>query len=268
VITDVDVHAVDAQGQGFRVRTEGGSWVCDSVVVACGGPSIPKMGSTGFGYELARRFGLALIEPAAALVPLIFEGRALAEMAKLAGVACPVVVRCGGTEFAEAMLFTHRGLSGPAILQISTYWRPGESIVIDLIPGADFGAQLRGARERQPKSSPVALLAEHLPKRLAAATGAELGLPPRCAELSNAQLAAAADRVHAWTLTPAGTEGMRTAEVTRGGVDTRGLSPKTLEAKAVPGLFFIGEVVDVTGWLGGYNFQWAWASGYAAGQAV
>jgi predicted Rossmann fold flavoprotein len=266
--TDINVNDVKFEESGFWVHTEGGNWRCESLVVACGGPSIPKMGSTGFGYEIARRFGLPIIAPTAALVPLIFEGRLLAQMAKLAGVSCPVVVSCGGMEFAEALLFTHRGLSGPSILQISTYWQPGESITLNLLPEVDLAERLRVARSERPKASPSTLLTELLPKRLAAAIASELGLPDRFAALSNRQLSACVERVQAWCILPTGTEGLRTAEVTRGGVDTRALSPTRFEVKTQPGLFFVGEVVDVTGWLGGYNFQWAWASGHAAGQVV
>jgi predicted Rossmann fold flavoprotein len=236
--------------------------------VATGGKSIPKMGATGFGYDVATRFGLRLVETRPGLVPLTFEAGLLARLASLAGVALDVRVACGKTRFDEAMLFTHRGLSGPAILQISSYWRPGEAIRVDMAPGVDVYAALRAARTEHPRQAPATALARHVPHRLAQLVAETEGAQGALAETGDKVLRRIAEQVNAWTVKPVGSEGYRTAEVTVGGVDTRDLDQRTLEARDVPGLYFIGEVVDVTGWLGGYNFQWAWASGWAAGQAA
>lgn len=245
---------------------------CASLVVATGGPSIPKMGATGFGYDLARTFGLKVVTPSAALVPLTFDETALAKLKHLAGVSLDAVVSCGKTRFAEALLFTHRGLSGPAILQISSYWTAGQEISVDLLPQRDAFALLRQARSERPKQELKSVLSELLPRRLALhivedfEAGEAPGAFGRMADLSDKKLRRVAAAVKEWRILPKGTEGFRTAEVTLGGVDTGELSSKTFEAKKVPGLYFIGEVVDVTGHLGGFNFQWAWASGFAAGQ--
>ena len=245
---------------------------CVSLVVATGGPSIPKMGATGFGYDLARSFGLNVVTPSAALVPLTFDETTLAKLKHLAGVSLDAVVSCGKTRFAEALLFTHRGLSGPAILQISSYWTAGQEISVDLLPQRDAFALLRQARSERPKQELKSVLSELLPRRLALhiVEDLEAGEAPgafgRMADLSDKKLRRVAAAVKEWRILPKGTEGFRTAEVTLGGVDTAELSSKTFEAKKVPGLYFIGEVVDVTGHLGGFNFQWAWASGFAAGQ--
>lgn len=253
-----------AKGEGgFVVVTDRGEIRASSLVVATGGPSIPKMGSSGFGYKIAEQFGLKIIPPRAALVPLTFDEVLLARSRDLAGVSVDAVVSCNGTQFDEAMLFTHRGLSGPAILQISSYWREGDDIQIDMAPGTDVFAALKEMRRDHPRQELATSLARLLPGRLAQMI-AEGG--SRMADLSDKQLQAAATLVNAWRVTPRGTEGYRTAEVTLGGVDTAELSSKTFEARAVPGLFFVGEVIDVTGHLGGFNFQWAWSSGYAAGQ--
>jgi len=251
---------------GFRLLAGGAEIACQSLVVATGGKSIPKMGATGFGYEVARQFGLRVTQTRPALVPLTFEPGLLSRLAPLAGVATDVRVGCGKTRFEEAMLFTHRGLSGPAILQISSHWKEGEEIVIDMAPGLDLFAalkQARGARGRQALST---VLFDHLPRRLAQLVAE--GLVGNLADQSDAKLRVVAQAVNAWRVKPVGSEGYRTAEVTLGGVDTEALDSRTLAAKTVPGLFFVGEVVDVTGWLGGYNFQWAWASGWSAGQAA
>ena len=251
---------------GFRLLAGGAEIACESLVVATGGKSIPKMGATGFGYEVARQFGLRVTQTRPALVPLTFEPGLLSRLAPLAGVATDVRVGCGKTRFEEAMLFTHRGLSGPAILQISSHWKEGEEIVIDMAPGLDLFAalkQARGARGRQALST---VLSDHLPRRLAQLVAE--GLLGNLADQSDAKLRVVAQAVNAWRVKPVGSEGYRTAEVTLGGVDTEALDSRTLAAKTVPGLFFVGEVVDVTGWLGGYNFQWAWASGWSAGQAA
>ena len=262
------VHTVQRLEGGFLVHTETGQWQAEALVVACGGPSIPKMGSSRLGYQIASQFGLRLIEPVAALVPLTFDGAQGKALAALSGLSCPVVVRCRNAEFREAMLFTHRGLSGPAILQISSYWRPGDALEIDPLPDDDIQAHIERLRTQQPKMTINKALAQKLPSRLAQSLCDELGLHHRMAEFSNEHCKRLVERVHRWRCTPNGTEGMRTAEVTRGGVDTRALSPTTFEAKKVPQLYFIGEVVDVTGHLGGFNFQWAWASGHACGQVV
>lgn len=256
---------------GFRVRLggEGAATVaCRHLVVACGGKSIPKMGATGLGYRIAERFGLAVTETRPALVPLTFAEDMLAGFREIAGVAVPVRVSFGKTAFDEAMLFTHRGLSGPAILQISSYWREGRPIRIAFLPERDLLAELRAARKDNGRRSLANALAEILPKRLAGYMAARHGWSGQMGETGDRKLAAIAATLQGFEVMPLGSEGYRTAEVTLGGVDTAGLNSKTLEAKAVPGLYFIGEVVDVTGWLGGYNFQWAWSSGWAAGTAI
>jgi predicted Rossmann fold flavoprotein len=253
---------------GFIVATSSGDIACAALVIATGGKSIPKMGATGYAYDIARRFGLKLVEPVAALVPFTFIDPQLKPIEELAGVSVPASVACGSTSFTEGLLFTHRGLSGPAALQISSYWRPGDELQIDLAHGRDAYADLRKERAERPKLTLPVALAHMLPKRLAAQVAQRTFGEVRLADLSDAKLRVVADAVHAWRVTPDGTEGWRTAEVTLGGVDTDGLSSQTMMAKAVPGLYFIGECVDVTGWLGGYNFQWAWSSGWAAGQVA
>ena len=253
---------------GFHVALDQGSVVATALVVATGGKSIPKMGATGLGYELAERFGLGLVETRPGLVPLTFAPDLLARLGPLAGIAVDTVASHGKTRFAEAMLFTHRGLSGPAILQISSFWREGDEIGIAMLPGTDLMAALRAARAANGRQALQTALAAHLPKRLAQHLAEELGLAGNLADLSDKQLARVDAAVNGWRVKPNGSEGYRTAEVTLGGVDTRDLDSRTMEARAVPGLYFIGEVVDVTGWLGGYNFQWAWSSGWSAGQAV
>jgi predicted Rossmann fold flavoprotein len=253
---------------GFSLTIGAEPVTCRALVIATGGKSIPKMGASGFGYQVAAQFGLAVTETRPALVPLTFETGLLERLKPLAGVAVDARVACGRTAFSEAMLFTHRGLSGPAVLQISSYWREGEAIEVDMAPGADLYAELRAARADQPRQSPATALARRLPRRLADLVAEEAGARANLADTPDKALRAMAERVNAWRVKPVGSEGYRTAEVTLGGVDTRGLDSRTLQARDVPGLYFVGEVVDVTGWLGGYNFQWAWASGWAAGQAV
>jgi len=254
---------------GFRLTMGDGTPVaCEALVVASGGKSIPKMGATGWGYDIARQFGLRLVETRPALVPLTFEVGMLERLKPLAGVALDAVAAHGKTRFAEAMLFTHRGLSGPAILQISSYWREGEEIVIDMAPGIDLAQTLKAARSGRGKQAVVTVLAEHLPRRLAQMIAEETGALGNVGDLSDKAVARLDAAVNAWRIKPVGSEGYRTAEVTLGGVDTRDLDSKTLAARDVPGLYFVGEVVDVTGWLGGYNFQWAWSSGWVAGQAA
>ncbi|MCJ9428186.1 NAD(P)/FAD-dependent oxidoreductase [Kordiimonas marina] len=252
----------------YRLTLEdGGHLTAPRLVIASGGVSIPKMGATGFAYDIARQFGLEIVPPTPALVPFTFADDDLAFMQPLAGVAADSIVSVGKTSFREALLFTHRGLSGPAILQVSSYWHPGEAVTINLLPdGPEVLGWLKAERQHRAKAALKTVLAEKLPARLADAIAASW--PGTMAGLSNKDLQQVADRLGAWTLTPSGTEGFKKAEVTRGGVSTDDLSSKTLEAKAMPGLYFIGECVDVTGWLGGYNFQWAWASGWAAGQAL
>ncbi len=253
---------------GFRVETNDASFAAPVLVIATGGLSIPKMGASGFAYDLARRFGLALIEAHPGLVPLKFTGATLSLCQELAGVSVDAVVSCGRQSFRENILFTHRGLSGPAILQISSYWRESETISIDLAPALEAESFLRERKRIRPKAELKTVLAEILPARLAHAQAATVGSDGPIANLPDRTLAGIAARLNRWQLTPAASEGWAKAEVTAGGVDTAGLSSRTMEARNVPGLYIIGEAVDVTGWLGGYNFQWAWSSGWCAGQAV
>jgi hypothetical protein len=262
------VEALEKGADGFRMTVGGQSVQCDALVVACGGKSIPKMGATGFGYDIAKQFGLRIVETRPGLVPLTFEVGLLSRLSTLTGVALDVRVACGKRRFEEAMLFTHRGLSGPAILQISSYWSPGEAIRVDMAPSLDVFDALRAARAEHPRQLPATALARLVPQRLAQLIADTEGAQVALTETGDKTLRAIADQVNGWTVKPVGSEGYRTAEVTVGGVETRDLDSRTLEARDVPGLYFIGEVVDVTGWLGGYNFQWAWASGWAAGQVV
>src|SRR5882672_8478789 len=263
------VQYVEKAPGGFTLQLAGGDVLeCGALVVATGGKSIPKMGATDFGYRLAEQFGLRLTETRAALVPLTFAGELLEQLSALSGVAAPARVRCGKTSFEEALLFTHRGLSGPAILQISSYWCEGEEIAIDLLPGIDLLEALRAARHGSGKQSPHNFLATLLPRRLAKEIADTSDYAGTMGGQPDEKLRKLAAQVNDWRLVPTGTEGYRTAEVTLGGIDTRDLDSKTMQAKSVPGLYFIGEVVDVTGWLGGYNFQWAWSSGWCAGQTV
>ncbi|MDP5349691.1 MAG: NAD(P)/FAD-dependent oxidoreductase [Paracoccaceae bacterium] len=257
----------DGAGFGVTLEREGRQVVVQAanLIVATGGKSIPKMGATGLAYDIARQFGHALTDIRPALVPLTFQPE---RFAPLAGVATPVTAACGHTSFAEAMLFTHRGLSGPAILQISSYWVEGESIRVNLLPDADPYEVLRTQRQASGKRQMQTVLAQMLPGRLADHLATEWALAGNLADQNDAKLRALADRLTGWALTPTGSEGYRTAEVTLGGVDTDGLSSQSMMSKIVPGLYFIGEAVDVTGWLGGYNFQWAWSSGVAAGRDI
>ena len=269
----VTVGAITASDQGFTIATNTGHILSNKIVVASGGLSIPKVGATGFAYELAKQFGHRIVEPRPALVPLTFEGTQKAELARLAGVAALTIAKTNRTQFQEAMLFTHRGLSGPAILQISSYWRDGESISLDLTVGADVMASFKDLKRNHPKQSLMAALGDFLPKRLASYFLCEGSLHEfdgtrRLADTPDRELEVIAARLADWRLKPSGTEGWRTAEVTAGGIDTRELSSKTMESRKTPGLYFIGECIDVTGWLGGYNFQWAWASAWAAAQAL
>src|SRR5882757_30246 len=264
----VRISAIAKGEEGFVVTTDQGEFRCGSLVVATGGPSIPKMGASGFGYRAAEQFDLKIVPPRAALVPLTFDAAMLALFKDLSGISVEASVSCGKVRFDEALLFTHRGLSGPAILQISSYWRAGEDIVIDMAAERDMLALLKQLRRDHPRQELATALTGLLPKRLAQIIADRIAGPGRLADFSDKLLTNAAAAVKAWHVRPNGTEGYRTAEVTLGGVDTTELSSKTLEAKSVSGLYFIGEVVDVTGHLGGFNFQWAWSSGHAAGRSV
>lgn len=253
---------------GFRVITSAGEIETESLVLATGGKSIPKMGATGFAYRIATQFGLGIIETRPGLVPLTLEPTQLEKLSALSGVAVPAEILHGKTAFREALLFTHRGLSGPSILQISSYWREGDSIRLRLEPDLDIAQHLKAAKKSNGRQSAQTALGDVLPKRLAQHLVEQADIQNPLADLSDKALAALAARAQDWQITPSGSEGYRTAEVTLGGVDTAGLDSKSMQAKTVPGLYFIGECVDVTGWLGGYNFQWAWASGHAAGESV
>lgn len=259
---------VRREGGGFSLATNRGVITAPSLIVATGGKSIPKMGATGLGYRLAEQFGLPVTETRPALVPLTFAEQELDWMKPLAGVALPGRVSHGRTAFDEAVLFTHRGLSGPAILQISSYWREGEAIVLNLAPDQDVAAFLAREKQANGRVALRSVLGRILPEKLARLVEAQAGIAAPLAELGRARLDEVARRVTQWSLRPVGSEGYRTAEVTLGGVDTDALDARTMAAKGVPGLFFVGEVVDITGWLGGYNFQWAWSSGWVAGQAA
>ncbi|WP_193337821.1 BaiN/RdsA family NAD(P)/FAD-dependent oxidoreductase [Devosia beringensis] len=268
MVLETSVEAVDRGSDGFSLQLSTSSITCEALVVATGGKSIPKMGASGLGYQLATQFGLRLTETRPALVPLTFETGALDKLKELSGIATDAIVSHGKTAFEEALLFTHRGLSGPAILQISSYWREGDAIAVDLLPHQDAGEKLRAARSATPKLQVQTVLAGFLPRKLAQLLGEELDMSGMIGDFSDKKLALVEAVLKEWTLKPVGSEGYRTAEVTLGGVDTRDLDAKTMGARDVPGLYFVGEVVDVTGWLGGYNFQWAWASGWAAGQVA
>lgn len=267
---ETHIESIDQSGGGYLVQAHE-KFSTEKLVIASGGLSIPQMGATDFGYKVARQFGLKIIEPRPALVPLIFDAETVEAMKTLAGVAADskisVVENKAAPAFRENLLFTHRGLSGPAILQISSYWQPGGAITIDMAPTEpDMVAWLKYRRTDNAKAAVSSQLSAWLPARLADQIAEEW--PGNMASLSNSALEALAERLTSWTLKPKGTEGFKKAEVTRGGVSTAELSSKTMEASKSPGLYFIGECIDVTGWLGGYNFQWAWASGHAAGNAV
>ena len=261
-ITDI------SNADAFRITTDKGNFTASAVVLATGGLSIPKMGATGFAHQMAQRFGLPLTEIRPALVPLIFKGEDLVFMEPLSGVSLEVVARIGKQEFRENMIFTHRGLSGPAILQISSCWREGSAITLDMLPDIDAAAFLLERKKSRPKAELKTVLGEILPQRLAQQWAARYIESQPIGALSDKALTNAATLLKHWSVTPSGSEGYAKAEVTLGGVDTRALSSKTMQANNVPGLYIIGEAVDVTGWLGGYNFQWAWASGWCAGRAV
>lgn len=263
------VARVEKTSEGFALYLPGGeALACRALVVATGGKSIPKMGASDFGYRVAAQFGLAVTPTRPALVPLTFEGALLERTKALTGIAVDARIRCGKVAFDEAMLFTHRGLSGPAILQISSYWREGEEIAIAMLPGTDVFAAMRAAKAQNGRQAAHNFLATLLPRRLAIDVADAQDCTGNLADLTDDKMRALDRAVNDWRVTPAGSEGYRTAEVTLGGIDTQVLDSRTMQAKSVPGLYFIGEVVDVTGWLGGYNFQWAWSSGWCAGQAV
>jgi len=281
--TGIDIQAVSYKGGFYSVKateqnetktTDGTpdempeqEWLARKLIVASGGVSIPKMGATDFGYRLARQFGLKVVEPLPALVPLTFDEALMERMRPLAGVSADSIVSCGAMSFRENLLFTHRGLSGPAILQISSYWRAGDPIEINLLPSITNCLEwLKTERTAHPKLSLKGLLRTVIAERLAEYIASDW--PGNMADLSHKTLEQVSATLSKWTLLPTGTEGFQKAEVTKGGVNTDALSSKTMEVKSQPGLYFVGECVDVTGWLGGYNFQWAWASGYAAGVDV
>ena len=263
-----EIEAVERGEARYRARLTSGEVVAKSLVIATGGKSIPKMGATGLAYRLVEQFGLKITETRPALVPLTFAPHLLERLGPLSGISTDAIVSTNGTSFREALLFTHRGLSGPAVLQASSYWREGNEIAVNLLPDTDVVGLLKSARTATPKLHLQSVLGEHLPKRLAQMLAEDIGLTAMIGDLSDRKLTAAAETITRWTLKPTGTEGYRTAEVTLGGVDTAGLDSATMMARDVPGLYVIGEAVDVTGWLGGYNFQWAWASGWAAGQVA
>jgi predicted Rossmann fold flavoprotein len=270
-IAEVEVHcgcrvASIEKTERFSLGTSRGSMECDSLVIATGGLSLPRLGASDFGYRIAEQFGIRLTETRPGLVPLVFCDEERALFAPLSGVSLLVMARANGVSFTEAMLITHRGLSGPAILQISTYWRPGEEVLLDLLPqhpGADWLLA-----QRETKITVQDLLTREWPARFAAVWSGRYAPPTALQQTRTAELNQLARLVHRWPVRPAGSEGYGKAEVTAGGVDTSELSSKTMESRRIPGLHFIGEVVDVTGWLGGYNFQWAWASGHAAGEVA
>lgn len=267
--TAVTVTGISKDDAGeFTVTTDRGDFTSEALVIATGGPSIPKMGSSIFGYQIAKQFGLKLVEPRAGLVPLTFDAETLKRLEGLSGISVDARVTHGKTQFTEGLLFTHRGLSGPVILQISSYWRPGDTITVDLLPEIDLLAHLKEAKQSQPKKDVVSILGTLLPTRLAQRMTGWTDSNGRLADMPDKTLQRLADQINRWQVTPDGSQGLRTAEVTVGGVDTNELSSQTMEARKVPGLYFIGECVDVTGHLGGFNFQWAWASGHACGQVV
>ena len=261
-----NVTAVSRDDDRFTVETNDGLIAAPALVIATGGPSIPKMGATGFAYDLARQFGLKIVEPRPALVPLTLGGEEVL-FREISGVSAPVVAKAGKASFPEAALFTHRGLSGPAILQASSYWKPGETVTVDFLPDREPGWLLALKRE-SPRANLRTVLRERLPQRLADILAERIDIASELGNAPDKKLADAERRLSAWTFTPSGSEGYAKAEVTVGGIATTELSSKTMEARRVSGLYAVGEAVDVTGWLGGYNFQWAWASGVAAGEAI
>ncbi|MDD2658088.1 MAG: NAD(P)/FAD-dependent oxidoreductase [Methylococcales bacterium] len=262
------IENIEKPADRFHLKTGQGAMTARSIVVATGGLSIPKMGATPLGYKIARQFGINVLPTRAGLAPFTLPPDEKDKFSPLSGIAVPCMVSNKRQSFNENILFTHRGLSGPAVLQISSYWRAGEEVVIDLLPQVDLDTELKSLRRKKIKNILKTILDGYLPKRLIICLLADELLNISLQDLSDRQIQLIADHLHHWTVKPDGTEGYRTAEVTVGGVDCAALSSKTMESKQVPGLYFIGEVVDVTGWLGGYNFQWAWSSGWCAGQYV
>ena len=265
---NVEVREIEKAGDGYRMDTDLGPVTASSLVIATGGLSIPTLGATGFGYDVARRFGHDVRPTRAGLVPFTAGGELKELCAELTGTSVACVARCNGQSFRENLLFTHRGLSGPAILQISSFWNPGDAVEIDLLPDRDALGWLRERQAARPDSELRTVLAEVFTKKMAALLAERWFTSKPMRQLAPAELRAVAERLQGWRVVPAGTEGYRTAEVTLGGVDTRDVSSKTMESRKSKGLYFVGEVLDVTGHLGGFNFQWAWASGHAAGQVV
>ncbi|MGZ5076169.1 MAG: NAD(P)/FAD-dependent oxidoreductase [Methylobacter sp.] len=260
------IDSVDRQADRFLIKTANGNFTARSLVVATGGLSIPKMGATPLGYKIAGQFGINVLPTHAGLVPFTLQPEDKDKFSALSGIALPCLVSNSRQGFSENVLFTHRGLSGPAILQISSYWRAGEEITINLLPQVDLEAELKSKRRQKLKNKLKTIMESYLPKRLIGVFLPEELLERSLQDLSDKQIQRVAEQINSWTIKPNGTEGYRTAEVTAGGVDCDAVSSKTMESKQVPGLYFIGEVLDVTGWLGGYNFQWAWSSAWCAGQ--
>jgi len=268
VVVQLNTHvdSVERLTDLFHLKTNNGNFSCQSLVVATGGLSIPKMGATPLGYKIAEQFGIKVLPTSAALVPFTLQPEDKEKFSALSGIAVPCVVSNNRQSFSENVLFTHRGLSGPAILQISSYWRAGEEVVINLLPQVNLETELKSKRQQKVKNKLKTILEGYLPKRLVSSFLPEDLLDLSLQDLSDKQIQRVADQLHCWTIKPNGTEGYRTAEVTSGGVDCDAVSSKTMESKQVQGLHFVGEVLDVTGWLGGYNFQWAWSSAWCAGQ--
>lgn len=269
IALNTSIKRVTKSDKGFTLTTSSGTVLCQKLVVACGGLSIPTMGATGFGYQLAEQFGLTVLPTRAGLVPFTLQPEDKAWLAELSGISTDVVARTGQARFAEPMLITHRGLSGPAMLQVSSFWTPGQAVTVDWLPQVDDPvAALAAERQQHPNRSLERWLRQYFSQRLAAALVEQFGWQGNLQQFSNERLASVAAILKGWSFKPAGTEGYRTAEVTLGGVDTDAISSKNFEVKSVPGLHFIGEVLDVTGQLGGFNFQWAWASGWCTGLAL
>ena len=267
IIARCEIQQVEKDTSGFRLETSQGSWQCESLVVATGGLSMPKLGASPFGYKLAEQFGLSVLPTRAGLVPFTLHEEDKQVLAELSGIAVDCTASNDEASFKEALLFTHRGLSGPAVLQISSYWQPGQAVHFDLSPNLSLHEFLQQAQQAQPDAQLSTILSQHYPKRLIQIALPYFGLTNKpMKQYQGKQLLQVAEAFNDWAVKPNGTEGYRTAEVTLGGVNTDHLSSKTMMSKDVEGLFFIGEVVDVTGWLGGYNFQWAWSSGWVAGQ--
>ena len=263
---EVSIQNVHSTKDGYLIKTNRGEQTCQSLVIATGGLSIPKIGATSFGYEVAKKFGLNILPTRAGLVPLTFQDELLERCKELTGLSVEANVSAGKTNFAEGLLFTHRGLSGPSILQISSYWNEGDDIIINLTPATNAASFLKDKKQNSPKQEIHNALSEILPKRLAQSVCDDQKIQGRLADCPDKQLITLGQSINQWRVKPSGSEGYRTAEVTLGGVDTNDLSSKTMQSLKQPGLYFIGEVVDVTGHLGGFNFQWAWSSGYVAGQ--